>query len=203
MSNLRGFPLSMTVQSATQSDCASLCQNLNFSEVSECNPIILSWWAICGVYLLQWRLIFSSDNHQHESWASLDFDTVLLVRHEANHKSTEGRPKNTFNPESAVTAGTCYMHSRNSSKSCRYLVYFTSYFPLALLNFNVLNVCNVLSVPGTLHSAYLCQWQLPAAACVWVVVRRCEAAEATPPLGWRQNRQSPPPKCSHPKEETN
>lgn len=55
-----------------------------------------------------------------------------------------------------------------------------------------------MSLPDTLHSVCVCPRRPAAASCVWVVGRKCEAAEATPPSGWRQNTQAPPPGCSHP-----
>lgn len=58
-------------------------------------------------------------------------------------------------------------------------------------------VC-VCVLPGTLHSVCWCLWQPAAAWRVWVVARRCEAAEATPPSGWRRSKQAPPPGCSRP-----
>lgn len=58
-------------------------------------------------------------------------------------------------------------------------------------------VC-VCVLPGTLHSVCWCLWLPAAASRVWAVARRCEAAEATPPSGWRQSRQAPPPACSRP-----
>lgn len=122
MSNLRGFPYSMTVQSATQSDCAPLCQNLNFNisfRMQLHHPELMSHlrclsftvktnilpFGLCFVSAEQAAI--SSDDHQHASWASLDFDTVLLVRHEANLLKVDLKTHSIQNQQLLLAPVTC------------------------------------------------------------------------------------------------